>query len=106
VKNAFSKISLPNIVDRILKDKVDLRLEYRRQILCKYLIDSKIDSYEDAVRIADHRIAIRKDTIEKFEKGQMPDHIMNDAKKLFTEAKFIRHIVGSEKNFIKKYLKN
>lgn len=123
-------ISTEHIVERLIRDQVDHRLCERRMVLCKWLIDNHAESYEDAVSKCEDSIFLNKsrrdmfrDIPEVIEKMKENSEINNNPEteelgKLLEEGtlgrynrylkslRFIRQVIGSEKNFINKYLRS
>lgn len=101
-----SKISTGKILDRMLNDRIDHRLEYRRQVLCKWLRDCGFKDYEEAFSSNQELLKMREERLQKFTAGNCTKNMIYDVKRLVRISKFLRHLLGSEKNFVKKFLKN
>jgi hypothetical protein len=102
-------LNCESIIRRILLDQVDHRLEYRREVLCKWLTDNNIEDYQEALDKVQLSIKHRQDNIEQF-KELSSIHpsiwLAGEAEERLKHAVFIRHLLGSDKNFIERYLRN
>ncbi|MDP3026434.1 MAG: hypothetical protein Q8N63_01910 [Nanoarchaeota archaeon] len=135
-KNKLERLDLDitGIVGRLLRDRVDHRLEYRRMVLCKWLNDNGIEGYEDAIlkceeETRENRVigtqlrdatsnlgkAIsklddeKKDTFRKAGGRDIEEKLNNNVKYLdnHKEAlKFIRFLLNADKNFVERYLRS
>ncbi len=110
VKVARSRIRLSTIIERIFRDKLDHKLEYRRQTLCRWLekfSDAGLNAdYEIVLKNAELQVRARKKCMERLKRFDYPEQIIKDLERLARNAKFIRHLVGADKNFIKRYLEH
>jgi|WetSurMetagenome_2_1015567.scaffolds.fasta_scaffold45507_2 hypothetical protein len=124
------EISIPEIIERMIKDKVDHRLEYRRGVLCEWLTRSDIKSYEDAIKMLEERIKNGKQHFKEIIGENARDEEENKfreryewedgkdflekwdryGKNLFTKNQkadiFLRRILAADKNFVIRYLQN
>jgi len=96
------------ILEKIMRDQVDHRIEYRRMILCKWLEDEGIRDYEEAICKIEgtwkKRLAMLKELRSDFIAGSF--RTKGELKNSIRESKFIRHLLGSDKNFTEKVLRN
>lgn len=97
-------LDLERIVDRLVNDRYDHRLEYRRQVLCYWLEDW--DDYEEVVKTTEYMIKSRVARYKKLESLNAPLFIIEKERKMIQSAKFVRHLLGSERNFVKRYLEH
>jgi len=97
-----NELSLSNIVDRLINDRYNHRLEYRRQVLSRWLEGR--ESYEEAVKTAEFMIESKRERCRIFEVLNIPQEIIEGVKKSIQLARYIRHVLESEKNFVKRYL--
>ena len=103
----FTGLLTSKIVDRIIHDRYDHKLEYRRQVLCGWLMGFEgIESYEEVVEIMDRNIKSNNVRYKKLEDLNAPETILENSRRMAQSNKFIRQLLGSEKNFIQRYLKN
>lgn len=100
--NFSFNIRLWDMVEKIKRDCIDHKLEYRRMILCLWLENRKVNNYEEA-------ISSYKSELENFEMltSRMPEKF---AKEMTTRSRvvleFLRPLLYSEKNFIEKFLRS
>jgi len=106
VHNAKSDISTSVMLDRLLRDKVDHKLEYRRAVLCKWLSDREIDSYELAIDISEKNLLMREEMLGKMQLSDAPERVIKRQESLVRSARFVRHLLGADKNFVKRYLEH
>ena len=102
--NTRNSVSLKNMVEKIKKDQLDHRLEYRRMILCKWLRESNVGDYKEAISAIERSIRERKEILERLRKLDSPT--VEEGEKYLDSSKFIRHLIGSDKSFIEKYLRS
>lgn len=104
-------LTLDKRIRRLQYDRLDHRFENRRNILATYLRQvcqgREGISYEKIVEEQDKKILTRRGHIALFEKecGRTSTITMR-TKELLDEAIFVRHLLGSEKNFAIKFLRN
>lgn len=98
--------TLGTIIDRVLNDKVDHRLEYRRQIVAKYLRDTNPNSWEEAIANVNHWLARREERARKNLDYNAPAIIIKNDERIIKQSKFLRHVLGSEKNFVTRFLRS
>lgn len=105
-RNIFSGYLLRDkIVERLINDKYDQRFEYRRQVLCHWLNSQKPFNYKSAIKLANKQLSNARRILEKL-RGKAPEVIQRNQENLVQSAEFVRHVLGSEKNFIEKYLRS
>jgi hypothetical protein len=92
-KSEIYCFSCQDIVRRMRKDRVDHRLEYRRAVLCEWLSEHDIKTYENAIKYSNYMLTVLNSQ-------------KNVSEELKECCKFIRHLVGADKNFIKRYLEH
>tara|TARA_Y100000034_G_scaffold134836_1_gene204467 strand:- start:813 stop:1751 length:939 start_codon:yes stop_codon:yes gene_type:complete len=103
VGNARLRLKIPEMVEKLKRDMVDHRMDYRRQTVCYWLEKRGIDNYEEALRMSEESIRSRAERYEK-SKSCSPKFQIGNLRKSLQEAKFIRHVLGQERNFLKRYL--
>jgi len=127
-ERGFLDIQTDYLVERLIRDQVDHRLRERRMVLCKWLTDNEVESYEDAISKCEEAISSNEEWSDLFE--GLPNVIeeMKENPEIDKETKemikrleegtigrrdrylkslrFIRHVIGSDKNFINKYLRS
>lgn len=101
-----SDISTSMMLRRLIRDRVDHKLEYRRAVLCKWISDRKVEDYEQAMDVAEANLKFRKSLLEKMTEQNTPDVVIEKQEEMLKSAKFIRFLLGADKNFVKRYLKN
>ncbi len=105
----FFCLSLEDMVNRLVKDKVENNMEYRRAVLCKWIQDYHIEAQEDyssLVVAADRSIVgSRRRLKEDLIKYPENHFIVMQERKNLQRALFIRHVLGREKSFVISYLK-
>jgi hypothetical protein len=89
-----------NMVERLKRDRLDHRLEYRRQVLTKWLGERHIENYEQAIETADSSIQQRKERLEKCKSYSSPVVIINTQEKMLDEARFIRLVLGGDRKYV------
>jgi len=94
------------LVKSVTRDRVDHRLEYRRQILTSYLLPNESITYEALVEISDRRLRDRRSRLSRLMSRDESRLIVKNEKKMVNDAKFIRHLIGSEKSWLIKFLRN
>lgn len=106
IKNDY--ILLWKMVEKVIKDQIDHKLEYRRMILTKWLEDNECEDFEDAKKtmgihmfLANNFIRQREKDPKKTERGRL-EHILEHIKRM----EFVFRIFNSERRFIEKYLRS
>ncbi len=106
-------ITLKDIIQSVTKDKVDHKLEYRRQILARYIneryirhLDNAQLTYEDLVEDASRRLYEKRTELSGLASLNAPNVFIKDGKRHVKEAEIIRRLIGSEKNWLIRYLKS
>lgn len=100
-----------SMVDRITRDQVTYKLEYRRGILNTWL-DKKMDRYgsiktwRDAISIVERQMQMRKGRLEHFRKMDMPEDVVEEEEKMIRESEFIRDVLERDKSFVINFLAN
>lgn len=97
-------LNLRMISDRIHRDQVDHRFEFRRRFITNYLEMTSGQSVEDLTAYEDGVLSISKERLKHFEEGLSPDCFLNKERSLVRYHAFVRHLLGSEKNFARKFL--
>ena len=103
-------ISTGLLIRNIIRDKVDHRFEYRKQILVNclssYFSDVGPITYEELVEKIERRLEIRESRLSRQIEMDLNPYIIKKEEKLIDEAKFLRHIIGSEKSWLIKFLRS
>lgn len=98
----FSNINLYDRIEKIFRDQVDHRLENRREILTDFLALHGFSSFEQALSSIEYGIGERK----KLYEDEEDSIFINTQKNYLKYDRFIRHTLVSDRNFVKRYLKN
>jgi hypothetical protein len=101
----INEINISDRITRMQRDLVDHRLENRREIITDLIHSEEFKSYEHMVAYVEWRLRMREKRLKELKYMNMPDVVIDDRKKMFEEYVFIRRLVGSDKNFIQRYLK-
>ena len=101
-----TELSNLDIVQRLIRDKLDHRWEYRRSVACKWLSSAKIKTYDDAILGIEQKIASRVEQNERLKAIHAPNMILDNSNNLVAESRFIRHVLGSDRNFFQRYLRS
>lgn len=99
-----TSINLGKVVERLKNDCLDHSLEYRRSALAQFLGDVVVRDYDDAVKCAEHMISSEMSEATDMKERGYDAETINDALRNAQAYRFIRHVLGSEKNFAKKFL--
>ena len=115
-RDIFSyEILINDRVKLMMNDRVDHRLEYRREILtdtidefinCTFFGESNVVSYDS---LRDHYVRNLRESrkrLEKLECLNTPDCIIKSEKLNIEKKEFILCIIAPEKNFIDRYLRS
>jgi len=102
----MSKLSTRDIIERIVNDRIDDRLEYRRQVLCKWLNDCRFQNYEQALDLASEQLEMRKTRFEKLVEMNAPTNIIKSSEVSVRTSTFLKQLLESEKNFVNRFLRN
>lgn len=97
-------VSYSLIVSNLKRDQVEHRLEYRRQVVLRFLDQTRPESYSEAVDFAEKSLAKRKSRYESFISLKVPKSRIDSSKRLYEGAVFLRQCLASEKRFVEKYL--
>jgi len=102
----FRELDTGKIIDRLFHDCLDHRFEYRRQIISKWIIDRDHKNYAQILKDVENSISRRVEQYEEQVKQNSPMVILENQQKLIDRALFLRRLLGSEKNFIERFLKS
>ena len=103
------------IIDGLDAHKIAARLkndgflknpEYRRQLLCQWLLNSGVHSYDEALTIIGRNLTMRERRIEMMEAYNPPVNLVIGMQRIIDSTEFIKDILVSEKKFVQKYLAN
>jgi len=102
----MSKLSTRDIIERIVNDRIEDRLEYRRQVLCKWLNDCRFQTYEQALDLASQQLEMRKTRFENLALMNAPRNIITSSEISVRTSTFLKQVLESEKNFVNRFLRN
>lgn len=106
-ENLFAfDLSTVDIVQRLFRDQLDHRLEYRRAVGCKWLVGNRIEDYGKAIVELEKKIAKRTEKYQHIKEIDAPGTMIKHSENLIKECKFIRHVLGSDRNFFQRYLRS
>ena len=96
-------VRLTSLVNRIYRDQVDHRLEYRQKVLNLYLAQCNFTDWNDVVEYTREQLKERRGIEELMKKDGI-----REPKDMFQvpTLEFVLRILGSERNFVNRYLKN
>jgi len=96
------------IIEGVINDRVDHRLEYRRQILATYLsrFGSELITYEQLIEDVDRKLEERKSRHSRSVGLSAPMMILSNDARLLKEIQLIRNLVASDKNWLTRYLRS
>ena len=110
LRNAESGVPLWYIIDRLVKDQVEHKFEYRRSIVVKFLEENSSGlkflkenscevNYEDVMKWA-------KDLLKDYQKEaeEPKEYDKETASRMAKRYEYIVHVLASDKNFIKRFL--
>ncbi len=106
IYGAKANMRISTIVERVFRDKLDHRLEYRRQILCKWLekFSEEPEEYETLVKLSENELRRSEKNLRNLENLNAPEEIIKHSERRVRTSRFIRHLLGADKNFVKRYL--
>ena len=101
----YTNIDLDKSMVRLFNDKIDHCLEYRREILSTWLSFNRPHDYESALQLIEDKL--EEDKKRLFNQRADPNHPgIPYSEQMIRNTSFIRHILGSERNFVERFLKS
>lgn len=102
---ASSKMSFKDRVKRVKRDKVDHRLEIRREIILDCLIYYNYGSYEEALESIRRKIKRGHERREILKESKTPEKIIEFEQESIERNKYLLTCLASERNFIERILR-
>jgi len=105
IKLAYSSFDLAKIAQRLKRDKVDNRKEYRRMLLTEWAEKAECTDYESAILNIEKRIETRKKRLEGILAMAQGEKIIlaEEVKKWIEFAEFMKEIIKEEQNFLDRF---
>ena len=108
----ISEIKISDRINLMINDRVEHRLENRREILTDYIElmrgneDDYTLDYDSLLKHSKMNYKYKNTSLKRLIESSMPDSLIHAQTKTLERYKFLFHIVASEKNFIKRYLES
>lgn len=106
IKRQRNSINYGNILERIIRDQVENRIEYRRSLLLLYAEASEIESSNDGILLSKDRLRKSNERLKKLMEINAPRVFISRENEMIKEKKCLLHILQSEKRWLDKILSN
>ena len=100
-----SNLSLSDRIDKIIRDQIDHRFDIRREIVSDLLTFKEFKSYKEAVDSMQNQLRKWNSRLKIYLKKSAPKIIKESGQKMIRDYKYFLTCLGSEKNFVERYLK-
>ncbi len=100
-----AELDTDEIVERLKRDGLDHRLEYRRQVLAPFLRSYSGTPYTTIIKELKDRI---EKSESRLERPSIKDstYVRESEERSLTTKKFLRHLLGSDRNFAERFLRS